>query len=179
MALKNRVSVTGLVLPIPSEEQLRDVFSCAARAADHGKLKPWRFLVIAGERLAHLSDIYVDALAQTGVESAALIAKAKNMPFRAPMIIVAIAKIDSSSKVPKPEQIIACGAATQNILNSLFILGFGAIWRTGDFAYDRFVAEKLGLSATEEIIGFVYVGTPEQGFHKPSEPDLAALYTWW
>lgn len=178
--LQNRVSITKLVAPVPSVAQLHDAFKAAARAPDHGKLQPWRFLVIQDEGLLQLSEVFLAALKQATLNpSPSVLEKTQNMPFRAPMIIVAIAKCQVHIKVPKQEQIIACGAATQNLLGALFALGFGAVWRTGDLAYDNHVQQSLGLSDTEEIIGFIYVGTPAQAVPAPPVVDVASIFAAW
>jgi nitroreductase len=178
--IQNRVSITKLIAPAPNAAELSEVFRAAARAPDHGKLQPWRFLVIEEEGLGRLSHIFLAALAKSNpLVSPSVVEKTKNMPFRAPMIIVAIAKCQQSSKVPKLEQIIACGAATQNLLNALFALNYGAVWRTGDLAYDKHVAQSLGLVESEEIIGFIYVGTPELEVPAPPQVDIASIFSSW
>lgn len=178
--LQSRVSITKLIEPVPNPEQLFEVFKAAARAPDHGKLKPWRFLVIQGGGLSDLSDVLVAALVTSnpGV-SPSVVEKTKNMPFRAPMLIVAIAKCQEHPSIPKQEQIIACGAAVQNMLNALFALRYGAVWRTGDLAYNEQVKQNLGLVGLEEIIGFIYVGTPAQDFPAPPEVDVTSIFTAW
>ena len=178
--LQNRVSITKLDAPAPNEQQLRAVFGAASRAPDHGKLQPWRFLVIEGEGLEKLSSVFVDALVKSnpGV-SQSVVEKTKNMPFRAPMIIAAIAKCLDHPKVPRQEQLLACAAATQNILNALFALKFGAVWRTGDLAYNADVKQALGLNAAEELIGFIYVGSPVGDIPAPPQADIASIFAPW
>lgn len=178
--LQNRVSITKLVSPAPSHLELLDVFKAAARAPDHGKLQPWRFLTISGVELNHLSDVFVESVCRSSPDaSPAIFEKTKNMPFRAPMIIVAIAKCQEHVKVPRQEQIIACGAATQNMLNALFALNYGAVWRTGELAYDSYVKESLGLSPAEEIIGFIYVGTPVLPIPAAPQVDAESIFGAW
>lgn len=178
--LQNRVSIARLIAPAPSTAQLLEIFKAAARAPDHGKLRPWRFLVVEGDGLHSLSGVFVDALTQSTPDiSPSIIEKTKNMPFRAPMIIVSIAKCQDHPKVPKQEQILACGAATQNLLNALFALNYGAVWRTGDLAYDNRVKQALGLQALEEIIGFIYVGTPAADIPAAPEVDVASIFEAW
>ncbi len=178
--IQNRVSITKLVEPAPNSMELIEVFKAAARAPDHGKLQPWRFMVIEGEGLALLSRVYLAALNKSNPDtSPSVVEKTRNMPFRAPMIIVAIAKCQDNVKVPKQEQIIACGAATQNLLNALFALNYGAVWRTGELAYDKHVAESLGLAESEEIIGFIYVGTPAQDVPEPPQVDVTRIFSSW
>ncbi len=178
--LQNRVSVPRLTAPAPDADQLLEVFKAAARAPDHGKLQPWRFLVIQGEGLSRLSNIFLDALTKSSPDvSPSIVEKTKNMPFRAPMLIVAIAKCQDHPKVPKQEQLLACGAATQNILNALFALNYGAVWRTGDLAYDNHVKQSLGLQGLEEIIGFIYVGTPAQDLPAVPQLDANSIFDAW
>jgi nitroreductase len=178
--LQNRVSITKLMAPAPSHEELLEVFNAAARAPDHGKLQPWRFLIIKGDGLAKLSAVFVDALAKSTPDvSPSVVEKTRNMPFRAPMIIAAIAKCQDHPKVPIQEQIIACGAATQNILNALFALNHGAVWRTGELAYDPHVKQALGLKELEEIIGFIYVGTPAGDIPAAPQVDATSIFDTW
>lgn len=178
--IQKRVSITKLIEPAPNQAELLEAFTAAARAPDHGKLQPWRFLVIETEGLEALSRVFLAALAKSNPDiSPAVVEKTKNMPFRAPMIIVAIAKCQEQSKVPKGEQIIACGAATQNLLNALFALNYGAVWRTGDLAYDKHVAQSLDLAESEEIIGFIYVGTPAQDIPEPPQVDVKSIFSAW
>ena len=178
--LQTRVSITKLIEPVPDSEQLFEIFKAATRAPDHGKLKPWRFLVIQGDGLSDLSDVLVAAVVKSNPEvSPSVVEKTKNMPFRAPMIIVAIAKCQEHPSIPKQEQIIACGTAVQNMLNALFALKYGAVWRTGDLAYNEHVAQALGLVSQEEIIGFIYIGTPSQDFPAPPEVDVTSIFSAW
>jgi nitroreductase len=178
--LQQRVSVSKLQSPAPTRAELKEVFKAAVRAADHGKLQPWRFLVIEGAGLDTLSEVFVAAALKVDPQaSPGFIDKCRSMPKRAPMIIVGVANCHDDSKVPKQEQIIACGAAVQNMLNAFFALGYGAIWRTGDMARDCYVLEKLGLNPNEEIVGFVYVGSPVNEFSKPPEVVIDDFFQVW
>lgn len=178
--LQERVSVSKLQSPAPDEHTLQEVFKAAIRAADHGMLRPWRFLVIEGSGLQELSQVFVSAAIKSNPDiSPSVVEKCRNMPSRAPMIIVAVAKCQIHPKVPQQEQVIACGAAVQNMLNAFFALGFGAIWRTGEMARDPYVNHALGLVEGEEIIGFIYVGTPTQSFASPPESDVNSFFKVW
>lgn len=159
--LQQRVSVTSLMAPAPNANILESVFKVAIRAADHGKLQPWRFLIIEGSELSRLGDIFVEAAKRANPNvSPSVLERFKSMPLRAPMIIVAIARCQDHPKVPKQEQIVSCGAAVQNMLNAFFLLGYGSVWRSGEMAYDSYVLQRLGITENEEILGFIYVGTP-------------------
>ena len=178
--LQARVSVSKLQSPAPNDQVLLEVFKAASRAADHGLLKPWRFLIIKNHALTSLGDLFANAAKKNDPDiSPSVVEKCRNMPLRAPMIIVAIARCQLHPKVPKHEQLISCGAAVQNMLNAFFVLGFGAIWRTGEMACDNYINQELGLGEGEEIVGFVYVGTPLQAFPNPPEIDVSKLFQEW
>lgn len=178
--LHNRVSVSKLQSPGPDESILVEVFKAASRAADHGMLRPWRYLVIEGDGLHQLSQLFVAAMMEVNPNtSLTVLEKCQKMPFRAPMIVVAIVKHHPHPTVSKQEQVLACGASVQNILNALFALGFGAIWRSGEMTQNPHVNAGLNVAEGEEIIGFIYVGTPVQAFESPPEADINAIFKTW
>lgn len=178
--LINRVSCAQLGDPAPSAEQLELIFKAAARAPDHRNLKPWRYMVVQGEGLNELGKLYQSAMLKANPEllddkkQRALI-----LPLRAPMIIVAIASIVEDPKVPEIEQVLATGAGVQNMLNAAFAMGLGAIWRTGDLAFNPYVAAGLGLAKTERIIGFIYLGTPKVAFRKVGNIETESFVSHW
>ncbi len=160
--LVNRVSCAQLQAPAPQGEPLALIQRAALRAADHHQLRPWRFLVIQGEGLARLGELFVLARRHDNVDLAAEVeARARALPTRAPMLIVAIASCVEDPKVPEVEQLLSTGAAVQNMLNASFALGFGAIWRTGDLASHPVVRQGLGVGDRETVVGFLYLGTPK------------------
>jgi len=168
-ALHDRVSCPRLIDPAPEGDILKNIQKAAFRAADHARMRPWRFLIIKGDSRLELGNIFVEAAKQQGEE---LTEKQRDRvaskPLRAPMIVVVIASIKENPKVPEIEQIISAGAAAQNMITAAYAQGVGAIWRTGDVAYDQFVMEGLGLSGTEKIVGFLYLGTiPVEGLKAP------------
>ena len=168
-ALHQRVSVNRLIPPAPSGEVLANIQRAALRAADHGRLRPWRFLVVEGEGLDRLGDLFVQASGESLTESER--EKIAGKPHRAPMIIVAIAQTRELPKIPEIEQVISAGAAVQNMLNAAFCQGVGAMWRTGSLVYNSAVKKGLGLAESETIVGFLYLGTPEEGRIRQA-PDL-------
>jgi nitroreductase len=183
-ALHQRVSQSKLLAPAPDAAQLDVLIRAATRAADHGNLQPWRFLVIEGEGLAKLGELFsrVAAMKKEGVSQPEL-DRFKSMPLRAPMIIVVIAKCKAHPKVPQVEQLIAAGAAAQNLINASFALGLGAIWRTGEMAYDDDIKQALGLitneTLREQIVGFIYIGTAASSAHIPRELNPSEFFTTW
>lgn len=167
--LLERASNPRLQFPAPDRKQLDLMFRAALRAPDHGQIQPWRFLVIEGQGLEALGELYANALlADNPAASAEQLKRSRNMPLRAPMIVVLIACIHEHPKVPEFEQIISAGCAGHAILLAAQAMGLGAFWRSGDFCQNLVVAHGLGLQEHEKLIGFMYLGTPAQ----PAKPSV-------
>lgn len=159
--LNRRNSAPKLVEPAPGPEALEKIFQAALRAPDHGRLHPWRFLLIEGEDRNRLGDLFAQALRQRKPDATEEeIKKNRESPLRAPLVVPVIARLQDNPKVPKVEQLLSAGCAAHGILLAAQALGFGAIWRTGDNSYDANVKAGLGLQDGEEIVGYVYLGTP-------------------
>ena len=167
--LQNRVSRPKVGLPVPNREQLETLFSCAVRAPDHGRMRPWRFIVLQGNALRALGQAFEQAgVAGDPAADEAKRTRWREMPLRAPMIIVTVAQVKPNPKVPDWEQVAAVAAASQNIQLAAAELGFGVMWRTGDMTTAPAVKHHLGLASSDQIVGFLYLGTPE-GDARPPE----------
>jgi len=168
--LISRKSHNKLVAPAPSDEQLEILFKSALRAPDHALLKPWRYRVFEGDALADLGDKFVDA-ARMGPEdmSEEKLEKLRLKPLRAPMVIVSSVVIQDHPKVPQIEQILSGGASVQNILMAAHFLGIGAMWRTGNLAYNHHLMNALDFDEKEILTGFIYLGT-EAGTKRQAKP---------
>ena len=179
-ALTTRASPLALTDPAPDAAALAAMLRAAARAPDHGKLKPWRFIVIAGNARNALGQVLADALRKREPDlPESAIDKERGKPLRAPLIVVVAARLREHKSVPGVEQIIAAGAAAQNILVAAHALGFGGFWRTGNAAYDNEVKAGLGLHSSDAIVGFLYLGTPVAPA-PPAQPfDHGAHITHW
>ncbi len=179
-ALTTRASPIGLTEPAPGAAALSSMLRAAARAPDHGRLRPWRFIVIDGGARNALGDVLAEALRKREPDlPEAAIDKERRKPLRAPLIIVVAARLREHKSVPGLEQIIAAGAAAQNILVAAHALGFGGFWRTGNAAYDDAVKLALGLTAGDAIVGFLYLGTPSPPADPVPPSDHAAHVTHW
>jgi len=178
-AILTRRSIAQLVLPVPGTDVLARAFEAAASAPDHRLLRPWRYLTIEGDALIALGELFYQAMQEANPERAAQEqSKLRQMPLRAPMIIVAILKRQDQAKVPDWEQWLSLGASVQNLLLNLHADGFAAMWRTGDLTGLRAVKQGLGLSDSEEIGGFLYVGTAAGSKATPARPEsLVAAWT--
>ena len=158
--LLTRESALKLDAPAPSEADLDTMFQSAVRAPDHGRLRPWRFVVIEGDKRARLGDLMADAMRNRDPDvSEDMLVRERAKPMRAPTIVVAAARVQKGHRIMECEQIAAAAAAAQNIMLAAHALGYGAMWKTGDPAYDSHVKTALGLEADDEIMGFLYLGT--------------------
>ena len=159
--------------PGPDDAALSTMLAAAMCAPDHGKLKPWRFIIIRGAARHAFGAVLAEALREREPgASDALLAREKAKALRAPIILVVIAELRDRKLVPPVEQIIAAGIAANNILLVAHGLGYGGMWRTGAAAYDAHVRQALGIDASDSIVAFLYLGTAET---VPPPRDLAAL----
>jgi nitroreductase len=160
-ALNSRRSPSRFADPAPDDVQLSAILGAAMHAPDHGKLKPWRFIVLRGDARNRFGDVMAAAMKRREPEAADnMIEREREKPLRAPLIVALAASIKEGHKIPVIEQMLAAGAAAQNVMVAAHALGFGAAWKTGAPAYDNYVKEALGLAASDAIVGFLYLGTP-------------------
>jgi nitroreductase len=159
-ALLNRRSAKTLTDPAPDEAALALILECASRAPDHGRLRPWRFIVIRGAARERLGELMAGQLQRKlPAASPEALQREREKPLRAPLIVAVAAVCNAAAKIPPIEQTLAAGAAAQNVMLAATALGFGAMWKTGDAAYDETVKVALGLEAADVIVGFLYLGT--------------------
>jgi len=170
-AIQTRNSVPLLTDPAPTSEEMSEVYKGALRAPDHARLRPWKFIEVRGDSRDKLAKIFIDtATALNSDLSENEISKLEKAPHRAPMVIILAANIKEHPKVPEIEQIISLGAAAQNILLGIHEIGYSAVWRTGNMAFNPEITKFLGLEENFKIIGYLYVGT-STGKEKPI-PEL-------
>lgn len=178
----NRHSIPAKALgdPGPDDTQLRQILQTALSAPDHGRLYPYRFVSIRGDARYRLSEIFVQATMRREPDvDAAYLAKQREKPLRSPLIVVVVATLVESEKIPEIEQMLSAGAAAHNVLLASNALGFGSIWLTGANAYDPYVRGELGIADNERIIGFVYLGTPELDIPPRPLPDISHYLSNW
>ena len=127
-ALQTRTATPRLVDPAPAGADLEQIIKAGLRAPDHGMLRPWRFLLVAGDARQKLGELFVEAIQPVTEEHRNKLLLA---PMRAPLLIIGIAKIRQDPKIPRIEQVGSMAAAIQNMSVAVHALGFGSIWRTG------------------------------------------------
>ena len=172
-AIDSRASAIKLVEPGPSREHLVRIMQAGARAPDHGRLAPWRFVVLEGEARDQLGNAMVEAARAASPDiSDVMLMRERDKVRRAPTIIVVAARVTAGHKVPEIEQVLAVGAAAENMFLAAHALGYGVMWKTGEAAYDENVKRAMQLSADDHIVAFLYLGTiGAKGPVKPSSID--------
>lgn len=167
--------------PGPDEAQLRRILEAGLAAPDHGKLRPWRFLVVEGEARARLGELFGAALAAEHPDwSAAEIAKHRDGPTRAPSILIVAAKVRPDvEKVPVVEQIASAAAAAQNMALAAHAQGLAVKWATGKPAYSPGVKRGLGLGPDDVIVAILYIGAYGTDHPAPPRPGPEGLVQRW
>ena len=168
--LLHRQSIAQLQEPAPCGEVLERILQAGLRAPDHGALHPWQFLLAQGDGRQRLGELFAEvALAREMSPDA--IEKARKASLRAPLVITVVARIQPHDKVPPLEQQLSAGCAVMAMQMAAQAQGFGGIWRSGWFIFDRLIHQGLGLNESDQIVGFLYLGTPAT---TPKPPRLLA-----
>ncbi len=170
--LLQRHSVAQLREPAPSGAELENILQAGLRAPDHGALHPWLFLLAQGEGRQRLGELLAQVAQARGLATEA-IEKARKAPLRAPLVITVVARTQPHEQVPRLEQELSAGCAVMAMQMAAQAQGFGGIWRSGWFIFDRLLHQRLGLGEQEQIVGFLYLGTPnaEPKPHRPLSSD--------
>jgi nitroreductase len=169
----SRRSAAALTEPGPSAEQLERVLLAAGAVPDHGLLRPFRFVVAEGEGRARFGDALAVAAAEHMPGMPALkLEKIREKAFRSPTVIVLIAS-PKPGKIEHWEQSATASCAGYAIVLAAHALGIGAAWKSVPFTRARALTESLGLSADEEMLGFIHLGTVAREQELPPRSPLA------
>lgn len=180
--LRRRRSVPSRLLaaPGPDDAQLGAMLSEAVRVPDHGKLVPWRFLLIRGDARRVLGDLLAArARERDPAAPDAVVEKDRARFAHAPVVVAVIGRPRHGHKVPVQEQLLSGGAVCFSLLLAAGALGFGAQWLTGWAAYDPAITARLGLEPDELVLGFVHIGTATGDSPERARPDPRELTTEW
>ena len=166
-----------LVAPGPTAAEIDQMLAIAARTPDHGKLAPWRFVVI--EDRARFADLLesVWAADHPGAPAHEL-ETARQFASQAPAVVAVLSAPVHGHKVPVWEQELSAGAATMNLLHAAHATGYAAGWLTGWPAFSDNVRAAFG-TADQRLVGFVFIGTPSRPLDERPRPDLAAIVSRW
>ncbi|MEY1556550.1 nitroreductase [Yoonia sp. R2331] len=167
-----------LTTPVPDRATVETLLTAAARTPDHGKLEPWRFIVLEKAALERLAGAIPARGAALGIDPDK-ITKAEAQFANADLAVAVVESPKPSEKIPAIEQTYSAGAVCLALLNAALASGWGANWLSGWASHDRtFVRDTLGLAEHERIAGFIHLGTETNAPPERPRPDLAAITTW-
>lgn len=164
--------------PVPSRDELMRILAAALRVPDHGKLEPWRLVVIEKPAFARLAGLAEARARELGGDDEK-VAKGRGQYDLGQLAVAVIASPKPSDKIPEVEQLLSAGALCLNIVNAATAAGWGACWLTGWPAHDpAFRVRAFGCEGGETVAGIVHIGTPpEDGPDRP-RPDPARVIRW-
>jgi nitroreductase len=180
--LKTRrsVGIKFLSDPGPTPQELEEILTIGTRVPDHGKLAPWRLVVIEGdarwrigERLAEIAKRNNPALDEASLE----VERQQLLP--APLTVGVIFSHKPLPKAPEMEQLLSAGNVCFNLMNAAFAMGYAASWVTRWFGFDTAAQEMLGAKAGERFVGFVHIGTPTTAIEDRDRPRLEDVVSRW
>lgn len=176
LAKRRSASAMTLTAPGPDDAQLADLLRLAARVPDHGKLSPWRFVILRGaakDAFAAKITALADSQANPAKANAAL------RKLTRPPVAVAVISRYIPGEIPEWEQRLSAAAVCQQMLLAAAAMGWGANWITDWYSYDPRGREILGVEASEQVAGFLYLGTATEAPQERARPDVAAITTTW
>jgi len=167
-----------LITPVPDRAAVETLLTAAARTPDHGKLEPWRFVILERDANLRLADLTQTLGAKSEFEPEK-VEKSARAFVDAHLVVAVVASPKPSDKVPEVEQVLSAGAVCLALVNAGLAAGWGANWLTGWMAFDRaFLAQGLSLEAHEFVAGFIHLGTESAVPPERPRPDLSSLSTW-
>ena len=158
--------------PAPSRSELAELLTIAARVPDHGKLVPWRFVVLERATLDRLAPVLGDYVAACGGDEAA-VAKARDA-FGSPVIVAVVSSPQAGHKVPEWEQFLSAGAVCLSLLNAALGAGWGAAWLSGPATDAAFSTAHLGVRDGERVVGMIHIGSRTGEVPDRPRPDVPA-----
>lgn len=168
-----------LVAPGPDDAQLRAILSMAMRVPDHGKLAPWRFVIVGADQREALAALLVDAYRTEKPDAGRLeLESMEQFARQAPQLVVVLSAPVAGSKIPLWEQQLSAGAACMQMLNAVHAHGFAAGWLTAWPAFNDQVRNAFG-SEGMTIAGFIFMGTPSRALEERPRPDFDAVVSRW
>ena len=166
--------------PGPDDESLKEIMKAGMRVPDHGRLTPWRFIVIRGEARAKLGEVIASSFKTKkpdAIEEEIEIERERLS--RAPVVVAVISKVRKEHKIPEWEQVLSSGAACQTMLIAAQSMGYAAQWLTEWYAYDADVKQAIGAEPGDEIAGFLYLGSGVGELKDRVRPEYDEIVSEW
>lgn len=177
---RRSVGIAFLKEPGPDASELEQILTIGTRVPDHGKITPWRLVVIEEDDRARAGAALADIAARNtpGLDEASLqIERQRFLP--APLTIGVISSPQQHPKVPEFEQLLSAGNVAFNLVHAAHALGFAASWVTRWYAFDAEAAAMLGARAGERFVGFIHIGTPTTTIEDRPRPVLDDIVSKW
>lgn len=176
LARRRSAPAQSLTGPGPSREQVEQILLLGARTPDHGKLFPWRFVVLGPQSRADLAEKLLPlADRQPAADKARKVLSKLTAP---PLTVLVISSPLDSQKVPVWEQQLSAGAVCMNLEHAANALGFSASWITDWYSYDAEATDLLGVREGELVAGFIHIGALAEAPLERPRPDVTAITDW-
>lgn len=175
---RRSISARRMVDPAPDRAQMTQILTAATRVPDHGKLAPWRYIVLTGDDRAKLGAAIAEALEVEQEASEKVREKMSDYGNQAPMCVIAVFSPNHGRPIPLFEQQLSMGASIMTMITAAHALGFVANWLTGWGSTSKTVAAKLGLADHESIAGFIFMGSEGEAPTDRPRPDLDTIVQW-
>ena len=180
MLTRGAVGFAFLGEPGPTPDELEQILRIGTRVPDHGKITPWRLVIIEGEDRARAGEKLARIMEQANPKLDASSLEAERKRFLpAPLTIGVISSPQPHPKVPQLEQLLSAGNVAFNLLHAAHALGFAASWVTRWYAFDAEASAMLGARKDEQFVGFIHIGTPTATIEDRPRPDLESIVTRW
>lgn len=173
LARRRSSKLMHLAAPAPSAAEIDALIALAARVPDHGKLGPWRFVVIEGDARARAGEALAEVVRNDEGVDATRLEFVRNTFLRAPACVMVVSSPQPHKKVPEWEQQLSAGAACFSLLLAAHALGYAGCWLTEWQAFDPRAAAALGVGEQERIAGFIYLGTAPEPAAERVRADIA------
>jgi len=168
-----------LTEPGPSKQELEEILRLTVRVPDHGKIAPWRFIVIRGEERVRLGEAALALALKKNPDLSADFQEVERTRFtRAPVVIAVVSKAGPHVKIPEWEQVMSAGAVCLNLLLASNALGYAANWLTEWVSYDPEFLAELGVKDAEKVAGLIYIGSTTFPPVERPRPELTDVVTW-
>jgi nitroreductase len=180
LALRRSVKVAHLAEPGPDAATLTAILQIGARVPDHGKLGPWRFIILAGDDRHAYGELVADLLRarMPNIDAARLEMEADRFA-RSPVVVAVVSTAGPHAKIPEWEQVLSVSAVCHNIMLAARGFGFGSVWLSEWCAYDPEALALLGMSETEKLAGFIYMGTASEAPIERPRPNALTRISHW
>jgi len=166
--------------PGPGDEDLKRIMEAGMRVPDHGRLTPWRFIVIRGDAREKLGDVIAEAYKKNNPDAIEEQVEIEQERLtRAPVVIAVVSRVQKEHKIPEWEQILSSGAACQTMLIAAQSMGHAAQWLTEWYAYDANVKQAIGAESGDEIAGFLYLGNGTGELSDRARPAYDDIVSEW